>query len=58
MSLFWEYTEVPGGARMRWVQDFEMKPGAPLDDEGMTARLNRNSIIQMELIKQKVEADS
>jgi aromatase len=55
MSLFWEYTEVPGGVRMRWVQDFEMKPAAPLDDAGMTVRLNTNTPIQMELIKTKVE---
>ncbi|MFF9343693.1 MULTISPECIES: SRPBCC family protein [unclassified Streptomyces] len=56
MSLFWEYTEVPGGVRMRWVQDFEMKPQAPIDDEAMTNRLNTNSAGQMALIKQKVEA--
>ncbi|WP_406728632.1 SRPBCC family protein [Streptomyces sp. GD-15H] len=56
MSLFWEYTEVPGGVRMRWVQDFEMKPQAPVDDEAMTRRLNTNSAGQMALIKQKVEA--
>ncbi|MFJ9584812.1 SRPBCC family protein [Streptomyces acidicola] len=56
MSLFWEYTEVPGGVRMRWVQDFEMKPNAPADDAAMTERLNRNTRVQMDLIKQKVEA--
>jgi aromatase len=56
MSLFWEYLQTPDGVRMRWVQDFEMKPGAPLDDDGMTARLNRNTPIQMGLIKHKVEA--
>ncbi len=56
MSLFWEYTEVPGGVRMRWVQDFELKPTAPIDDAAMTARLNRNTTAQMSLIKDKVEA--
>src|SRR5262245_9364260 len=56
MSLFWEYTEVEGGVNMRWVQDFEMKPVAPINDEQMTARLNGNTAIQMQLIKQKVEA--
>jgi aromatase len=55
MSLFWEYLEVDGGVQMRWVQDFEMKPGAPLDDAGMTNRLNTNTPIQMQLIKEKVE---
>ena len=56
MSLFWEYTEVEGGVRMRWVQDFEMKPVAPINDEQMTQRLNTNTAIQMQLIKEKVEA--
>ncbi|MEV6599726.1 SRPBCC family protein [Actinoplanes sp. NPDC051346] len=56
MSLFWEYTETPEGVRMRWVQDFEMKPVAPIDDAAMTERLNRNTATQMRLIKDKVEA--
>jgi aromatase len=56
MSLFWEYTQTDDGVRMRWVQDFEMKPAAPLDDAGMTERLNRNTAVQMKLIKEKVEA--
>lgn len=56
MSLFWEYTAEEGGVRMRWVQDFEMKPGAPATDEQMTAHLNRNTTVQMALIKSKVEA--
>ncbi|MFM9368686.1 SRPBCC family protein [Streptomyces sp. Da 82-17] len=57
MKIFWEYTEEPtGGVRMRWVQDFHMKPAAPVDDAGMTAHLNRNTKVQMALIKDKVEA--
>ncbi|GAA3732006.1 aromatase [Spinactinospora alkalitolerans] len=56
MSIFWEYTEVEGGVRMRWLQDFEMKPQAPVDDAGMAERLNRNSPIQMRAIKERVEA--
>ncbi|GLY44518.1 polyketide cyclase [Amycolatopsis sp. NBRC 101858] len=56
MSLFWEYEDLGGSVRMRWVQDFEMKPGAPLDDAGMTDRLNTNSAGQLKLIKDKVEA--
>ncbi|WP_306434452.1 SDR family oxidoreductase [Actinomadura roseirufa] len=55
MNLFWEYEQVDGGVKMRWKQDFTMKPGAPLDDEGMTARLNRNTAVQMERIKRIVE---
>ena len=44
MKIYWEYTEEPGGGvRMRWVQDFHMKPGAPATDAAMTEHLNRNT---------------
>jgi aromatase len=56
MNIFWKYTEVAGGVRMQWVQDFQMKPQAPVDDAGMTEHLNRNTAVQMKLIKDKVEA--
>jgi aromatase len=56
MNIFWQYTQDSGGVRMRWVQHFQMKPDAPINDEAMTDRLNRNTAIQMKLIKDKVEA--
>jgi aromatase len=56
MDIEWRYDEVDGGTRMRWVQDFHMKPEAPVDDEQMTDRINTNSKIQMGIIKEKVEA--
>ncbi|MDH6117692.1 SRPBCC family protein [Kitasatospora sp. GAS204B] len=55
MNIKWEYQAVTGGTSMRWIQDFAMKPTAPVDDAGMTAHINRNSKIQMELIRDKVE---
>jgi aromatase len=55
MNIRWEYEEVPGGTSMRWLQDFSMKPDAPVDDAGMTAHINRNSVIQMERIREQVE---
>lgn len=55
MWLFWEYEEVEGGTRMRWVQDFEMKAGAPVDDATMQERLNRNTRIQQDIIRGKLE---
>jgi aromatase len=55
MHIRWEYHEVPDGIRMRWVQDFAMKPTAPVDDEWMTDNINRNSRTQMELIRDKVQ---
>ena len=56
MNIHWSYTEVPGGVRMEWRQDFAMKPEAPVDDAWMTDNINRNSVTQMELIRQRVEA--
>ena len=55
MDIKWEYSEVPQGTSMRWIQDFAMKPTAPVDDEGMTKHINHNSRIQMDLIREKVE---
>ncbi|WP_410663318.1 SRPBCC family protein [Amycolatopsis sp. lyj-84] len=56
MWIFWEYSQTERGVRMRWVQDFEMKPQAPIGDEAMRERLDRNTPVQMLLIKDKVEA--
>ncbi|MEE1839673.1 MULTISPECIES: SRPBCC family protein [unclassified Streptomyces] len=55
MNIRWEYSEVPGGTRMRWAQDFAMRPDAPVDDAWMTDNINRNSKVQMELIRDKIE---
>lgn len=55
MDIRWEYEEVPEGTRMRWTQDFAMKPEAPVDDTWMTGNINRNSAVQMALIRDKVE---
>ncbi|MEE1746568.1 MULTISPECIES: SRPBCC family protein [unclassified Streptomyces] len=55
MNIRWEYSEVPGGTMMRWAQDFAMRPDAPVDDAWMTDNINRNSKVQMELIRDKIE---
>ncbi|WP_405708578.1 MULTISPECIES: SRPBCC family protein [unclassified Streptomyces] len=55
MNIRWEYSEVPGGTKMHWTQDFAMRPDAPVDDDWMTANINRNSKVQMELIRDKIE---
>lgn len=56
MNLAWSYEPAEGGTRMRWVQDFAMKPNAPFNDEQMAANLNKNTKIQMDVIKERVEA--
>ncbi|MFI9584663.1 SRPBCC family protein [Streptomyces sp. NPDC052236] len=55
MDIVWEYSQVPAGTLMRWTQDFAMKSDAPVDDAWMTDNINRNSRIQMELIRSKIE---
>ncbi|MGH8906397.1 MAG: SRPBCC family protein [Egibacteraceae bacterium] len=55
MNLFWEYQETEDGVRMRWVQDFEMKPDAHTDDAGMTDHMNRSTRVQQARIKEIIE---
>jgi aromatase len=58
MNINWSYHEVPGGTRMRWIQDFAMRPDAPVDDAWMTDNINRNSQTQLALIKKRIETAS
>ncbi len=58
MNIEWYYEAVEGGTSMRWVQEFHMKPQAPVNDEQMEARLNKNTQIQMRIIKEKIEQQS
>jgi aromatase len=55
MNIEWYYEEGEGGTRMRWVQEFTMKPGAPLNDAQAEVYLNTNTQKQMALIKQRIE---
>ncbi|MFI6761760.1 SRPBCC family protein [Micromonospora sp. NPDC050417] len=55
MRIYWRYDEVPGGTRMTWVQDFAMKPTAPVDNAQMTERINTNSRIQLNIIRDRIE---
>jgi aromatase len=56
MDIRWSYTPEGTGTRMRWVQDFRMRPEAPVDTAGMTRRIDANSKHQMAIIRDKVEA--
>ncbi|MER6122743.1 SRPBCC family protein [Streptomyces sp. NPDC001795] len=55
MNIHWQYEEVSEGTRMVWTQDFEMRPDAPVDDAWMTDNINRNSKVQMALIRDRIE---
>jgi aromatase len=56
MDIRWSYTPDGSGTRMRWVQDFRMRPEAPVDTATMTQRIDANSKVQMAVIRDKVEA--
>lgn len=55
MNIEWYYQEIEGGTRMRWVQEFAMKPNAPVNDAQMEVYLNTNTQKQMAVIKQRIE---
>ncbi|WP_328770685.1 SRPBCC family protein [Streptomyces sp. NBC_00286] len=55
MNIRWQYKKVPEGTRMVWTQDFSMKPDAPVDDAWMTDNINKNSKVQMALIRDRIE---
>ncbi|MFB4304032.1 SRPBCC family protein [Actinomadura sp. NTSP31] len=56
MDILWSYAAEGTGTRMRWVQDFRMRPDAPVDTAAMTDRINANTPVQMEAIRRRVEA--
>jgi aromatase len=55
MTIEWYFEEADGGTRMRWVQDFSMKPDAPADDTEAEEYMNRNTKEQMRIIKDRLE---
>jgi aromatase len=56
MEIFWDYTETPKGVRMRWVQEFQLRPTAPVGEAEAVAFLNGETKVQMAHIKEVVEA--
>ncbi|MFR9776122.1 SRPBCC family protein [Micromonospora sp. MS34] len=56
MNIHWTYRQTDAGIELRWVQEFHMRPDAPADDETMAGHINRNSKVQLALIKDRVEA--
>jgi len=55
MDIQWYFEEADGGTRMRWVQDFAMKPSAPADDATAQDYMNKNTKVQMQVIKERLE---
>ena len=58
MNIEWYFEEAgDGGTKMRWVQDFSMKPEAPADDEQAEEYMNKNTKEQMRVIKERLEGE-
>jgi aromatase len=55
MNIEWYFEPADSGTRMRWVQDFSMKPTAPADDETAEQYMNKNTREQMSVIKERIE---
>jgi aromatase len=55
MNITWTYRETGEGVELRWIQDFHLRPQAPIDDAGMAARINKNSAIQLDRIRSVIE---
>jgi aromatase len=58
MNIEWYFEEADGGTRMRWVQDFSMKPSAPANDEQAEQYMNKNTKTQMAAIKERLEQEA
>ena len=55
MEIEWYFEPRDDGTEMRWVQDFAMKPDSPTSEEEATDYLNRNTRIQMGVLKERLE---
>jgi aromatase len=58
MHILWSYRPTPDGVELRWIQDFEMRADSPVDDAAMADRLNRNTAVQQQRIKEIIELAS
>lgn len=55
MNIEWYFEPVDDATRIRWVQEFSMKPDAPADDEQAEEYMNKNTAEQMSAIKARIE---
>lgn len=55
MHIFQSVTPAEGGVRLRWVHDFEARPGAPFTDEQMRERIGANAKVNMRRHKEIIE---
>ena len=55
---YWQYTGANGSSELRCVADFELAPGAPMDDRQMEAFMSRGTRAAMEKTARAAEAGS
>ncbi len=55
MDIQWFFEQAEDGTKMRWVQDFSMKPEAPANDEQAEEYINKNTREQMRVLKERLE---
>jgi len=58
MNIEWYFEPEGSGTKMRWVQEFSMKPTAPATNDEAVVYLNKNTATQMGVIKERLEATS
>lgn len=58
MKIHWIYEELPpgNGVKMTWIQRFEVSENCKLTTEQMESSINRDTSIQMQAVKEKIEA--
>jgi len=56
MHIFQSVTPAPGGVRLRWVHDFEVRPGAPVTDAQMQERIGASAKVNMRRHRDIIEA--
>ncbi len=55
MNIEWYFEPDEDGTRMRWIQEFSMKPTAPANDEQAEEYINKNTKEQLAAIKERIE---
>jgi hypothetical protein len=55
---FWQYTGTDTSSELRCVADFELAPGAPMDDRQMEVFMSRGTRAAMEKTARAAEAES
>ncbi len=55
MNIQWYFEPDDHGTRVRWVQEFAMKPTAPANDEQAEQYINKNTKEQLAAIKERIE---